>query len=517
MKTAALLIVGLIGSSSGMANVCEQAFLRDYYKATVNVSLVSKVDYLKNLDIFYERALNAKTLEEKMGYLGEQYSTLAKLSKSRMEYMKKRIADQKASFEQGKEMEKLAQEDVIHEYKVYSDRMIEQAAGYFQEAGIPVLIKARKYGDAPGETYKYLELDASIKPESSAAAKKIHRYMERFGTKNVTFDFVQNIRIGSAGFSQASIKRIDLGFSGMKNLILDDVVTMVGKHEFHHAAFAAKRVKGVSSIYHVQFHAMGKKALSEVDSGYNRFMSAEELYNWANNSFWASERIMNIRKFKPKDFLADLSGIGRFLNGTQKIGQQSKEISESFAAGFERMRAQLEKGELEVVFFNEQLKYAKSVDEAFHIGVGDPETEFGLIEYLGVEYRESVAKIFEARKANQVKYTQAQQLKGEDLKALKKELIAEENKVVKAEIEQILSILERNNTTLGKVADAVTKESAVTIAKTEAFIKKVKESLELDKNTLQNPEWEEEFRALAREYRRLGNIVKEDYKGFAGN
>src|SRR5690606_5334281 len=120
-----------------------------------------------------------------------------------------------------------------------------------------------------------------------------------------TFDLLQNTKNGSAGFSQSIEKRIDLGIRGVRNIVLDDLITMVGKHEFHHAAFANMRAKGVASIYHPSYIATGEAAISTVPNHYNRYMSAEELYNWANNSFWASSRLKDISKYSPDDFLND--------------------------------------------------------------------------------------------------------------------------------------------------------------------------------------------------------------------
>ena len=74
--------------------------------------------------------------------------------------------------------------------------------------------------------------------------------------------------------------------------------------------------------------------------------------------------------------------------------------------------------------------------------------------------------------------------------------------------------MQRRNVTLGKVAKALAKESVVTAQKTTEFLERMKKLYEeTGENFEINPS---DLRGLVEEYRRLGNLVKEDYKGFAG-
>ena len=72
----------------------------------------------------------------------------------------------------------------------------------------------------------------------------------------------------------------------------------------------------------------------------------------------------------------------------------------------------------------------------------------------------------------------------------------------------------QRNLTLGRVAKVVEAESDVTIQKSVDYLERM---VKLAKQSGEDFQLDSiELKALVEEYRRLGNLVKEDYKGFAG-
>lgn len=469
------------------------------------------------MEALYQRTLKSNEPREKIELIEEQLDVLTRFYHEKEGALKKRVERMKLDPEKAGELYNEELLKLLQKIKNHSNKMIAESEKLLREAGLPVKIKTKQM--AEDVEYNYLELQGNGSEDLTNAAKKIERFKKRFDTETVTFDLYQNAINSSAGFSVAEKKWIDLGVRGMRNLLLDDIITMVGKHEFFHAAFGAKRAKDVSSIYHTSYMAVGEQALSKAGSGYDRFMSAEEVYNWANNSFWASTRLKDISKFKPSDYLYDLSAIHNYLDGTKSLALQTEEIVADTLDGLKLMRQEIDAGEFNLITLTKEDGMAIEAQEVFNIVLHNPKTDVLIKEFAGPEYREAIQKIMARRLKIQAAVTQEGLDSGSKMSDQKivEEMFRRENEQSKEELLSLLKTFEQKQIVLGKVAKAMKDETDAVVGKTEEFIERLKKSLEINKDALKDPSWAEEFRALVQEYRKLGNLVKEDYKGFAGN
>lgn len=506
-----LLLFIFFFSFSAYPDICESQFLRSYYSQN-HVRL--EADSRKTLEKLFQLARKEPDLRQKLELLDEQYSIVKKLYLDRMETVNARVAKLEVPMAQRNEMLEQAKVEIVGDLRLYPNRIVTEAQKLFNDAGIPVKVRYRKVGP---NRFKYLELGVGGSGKS-AAIRKIQRYKERFGTKVVTFDFFENITVGVEAISYPAIKRIDLGIRGLKSILLDDLVTMIGKHEFHHAAFAAKRANNVSSIYHTSYRANGVKNLSSLEGGYDRMMSAEELYNWANNSFWASSRIMNIRNFHISDYLDDLASIHMDLKGTRKIAQSTQEITENTVRAIKAMRKEIDDGDFTFIVLTEKEELARGMDEAFNFVLFDDANKVLINEFIGPEYADEVAIILKNRKSIEVSHADelAKADSANGRSKIMEKLFKEENRTSKNSFLKVLRTFEKNQRTLGKVASTLEVEAEAAFRKTDDFVVRVQKALETNKDALSDPRWAEEFKSLGQEYRKLGNLVKEDYKGFAG-
>lgn len=508
------IIIAALVSFYSSAQICQSQFLRAFQQEKAEEFFRVTKGALEEM---HEKTKAAATIREKLDIMEEQFFLIQKLYNERVGFETKLLQTDGHSPAQVAAMIEDKNKEVMAELAMYPDRIVEEAKDIFSQQGIPVSVKTR---NTDGVQHKYLELGSGTNT-NSMAVKKIERYKDRFGTKEVTFDIYQNIINGSAGFSIAAVKRIDLGIRGLRNLALDDIITMVGKHEFHHAAFAAKRTRNVGSIYHASYIANGEKNLSSAATGYNKFMSAEEVYNWANNSFWASSRFSNVSNYLPEDYLFDVKVINSYLEGTYHIASQTREVAGRTVAALKRSYDEIDNKTFQFLILDEKKTMANSVEEAFQFAIVDEKNEMFVLEFLGPEYKKDLAEILKNREKINVKYTQQLQAakSPEEQTKLMLAMFAEENENSSKHLKSLLKTFEEKQKLLGKVAKGLEFKTMESIEKTKLFRQKISAALKEDKDLLKNDPnaFVKEFKEIFHEYRTLGNVVKEDYKGFAGN
>lgn len=515
MKNLLILLLTLFYSSFALANYCDVSFLKTHHK---NMYLKNENLDDKLVESLFKKMKSSEKLSDKLDLLEEQYNLIAKRFESEMTSAESMIDDLIKKGEFPKENKalaiKAAKDLVTKEVSPHIDNLITEAKLMFEKEGVEAFIKSRSYGD--GLSFKYLEL--GTKKTGSNAVNTITRYKQRFKTQIVTFDLMENIQIGSAGFSMASVARIDLGVRGIRNLLVDDLITMVGKHEFHHAAFGAKRLKNQESIYHVTYFAK-HQPLSSVKNGYNMYMSAEEVYNWANNSFWASTRIGEIGKYAKKDFLNDINGVFSYLPGTKKIAQQTVEITDNFMNEISRVRKSLKSGDSNFAptFYTKDYKVARSSDEAVYFGFGIEELEHEAAEFISPKYRQTVNEIIENRSKIEAKLT-----KNVDFEKLSKEeqqkmfqLFQKEEMTLNANLyDDLLDNFYNSQKELHDVSEVLAMRAELAKGETEKFIKIINLEMERNSNFLDTKEAQEMFLEMRRIYRELGGVVKPGFKGY---
>lgn len=497
---------------------CEQAFVMHFKRThTKNFVAYSK----KYSDFLHEKQSLAKTPQEKYYLLESEYSLLSNVYEIKRAKILKRAGGGNLPLAQRRILEKRIHDKIVDEFAPISNRITTAIGENLNFNNFPVVIKTRK--SASGVEIKYLEFDITkaVTADSSQAQKKVQHYIRRFGTKHITFDFFQNIEIGSAGFSQANIRRIDLGIRGARNIALDDLITMVGKHEFKHAAFGAYRRNGIESIYHTSFMARGADTLSKRSQIYTSYMSAEELYNFANNPYWASSRIKNIKNYAEADYLNDIFGINNYIKMSNQIADQTEDITDEFIKLLRRAKSEKSGNFFNIDFLDVNQSGIKQAADTEYILFQNIKSGHDMLFHLGDKYSKEVQTIMTNFQSINAGYATEMSvlLKNNDTAGIQKlsRLIELETfKKTGPELDRIFDKMLRDQETLNKVARGFGKENRVIEKETEDFIEELSQAKKKEINLSKDPYWQQKFLDLTHRYRELGNNVKENFKGFLG-
>lgn len=507
----------ILAQQVSVPNLCEAVFIKSYtgyfVKTESRLLKASPVESILGLSKIDDLSIKMQKLEREYGLLSREYNDIiAAIDKEFTELGKLGGLDFEMVESLMKGPKQQAYIDAIE--KVNAITMV--AYKSLSKQGMQVALKQRAVtGTQKVSTYIEVINLPSKKYFNSLVA--INKYKKRFGTKTVTFDFAQNMQNGSAGFSQSATKRIDLGFRGMRNMILDDLITMVGKHEFKHASFAAKRIKGRQSIYHAQYMSTGEAPISSVKNHYNRYMSAEELYNFTNNPFWASNRIGDITKYRPQDYLSDIDGIFYYIKSTNKIAAQTKEVTARTTEYLKKILLEPERLSQEMVFLTADRALARNVDEAFFVHFTMPD---GVIymDWVGApEFKKSLKSVLDNRVKLDQKYREVfDAATAEEQVEILAKYSAEEFAVNAKLNKEIANMFIAKQETLNKVATNIIPLNEEAVRSTEKFIDYLNMRSGIDPTYYKSAEIKEEFLKLRLMYRKLGNHVKEDFKGFVG-
>ena len=504
-----LLLTFVFSLSSFSSEYCQRPFVRSLQ----NMAIKERTDFKKLLRRIHKKFNQVRDPSVAVKIFDEHYQVLKSAYHKEIEPKVANLREKKLPLEEFELAKRKIELNAIREYGRYFERLVREAYKILQDMGVPVRLTTV---NRDGLNYKAIVIDAEKAKNNSHAVKKLNRYNKRFNTNVVTIDLYETIEKGAEAFFDQIAKRVELGSEGVRGLAIDDIIMMTPKHEFHHAAFAAKRDKGVGSLYHTKFLATGEKNLSSVENGYNRFMSAEELYNFANNSFWGSEKLINPSMFTSVEIYNDVVKIANFLVGTEKVARQAVELTSNLKKGYVKMLDDLKANEFKLGIVDSSGNQASSIQEAQSLIFMDKSNEVQVLEFIDPEIRGSVEALMKKRFDVELRYSSrfgADANEEEKAKALA-ELIADENKVNRDHHKKIIEFMQKRNITLEKVAKALAEESVVTAQKTTTFLERMKKLYEeTGENFELNPS---DLRDLVEEYRRLGNLVKEDYKGFAG-
>lgn len=512
-----LFSFSLFAQQNTVPNLCEAAFIKSYasyfVKSESRMLKASPVESILELSKIDDLAQQMQKLEREYALLSREYNDMVDLIDKDFTALGKAGG---LDFDTVSQMMQGPKQNAYIETieKVNAITMV--AYKSLNKQGMQVVLKQRAVqGTKKVSTYIEVVDLPSKKYFNSIIA--INKYKKRFGTKTVTFDFAQNMKNGSAGFSQSATKRIDLGFRGMRNMLLDDLITMVGKHEFKHASFAAKRIKGRQSIYHAQYMSTGETPISSVKNHYDRYMSAEELYNFTNNPFWASNRIGDISKYRPQDYLSDIDGIFYYIKSTNKIAAQTKEVTERTTEYLKKIINEPKRFAEEMIFLTADRTIAKHIDEAFFVHFTMPD---GVIymDWVGApEFKNNLKVVLENRlKLDQKFQATYDAAIGEDKVEIFAKYAAEEFALNSKQNKEIASLFIAKQESLNKVATNIIPLNQEAVTNTEKFIDYLNMRSKIEPTYYKSAEAKEEFLKLRLMYRKLGNHVKEDFKGFIG-
>lgn len=248
--------------------------------------------------------------------------------------------------------------------------------------------------------YYMIEFATDNKQKASHAVEYIRRIKKLSDTEEVTVDLLKNMFMGSAGFSNRQAKRIDIGLRGFYNIATDDILVMVGKHEAKHANFGQMRTQDIESIYHTSYRSYSPQhPLSSIDSGYNQYMSAEEIHNFANNLIWSSQRFISPSKYPFDELYLDLMMNNNYLFSGRNVFEQgviiSRKMTRKIAAELKLAPDQREVG---LQFLGESMIPAKKFEEAAFIGFVFPNGQL-VTRFLSKELRPLAKAIYNSQES----------------------------------------------------------------------------------------------------------------------
>ena len=392
-----LLLLPLMIHCSLYANeLCHTYFIQHY-----NVKEFKDLSSL-NTNTFKQlkaRIKNEIVPRRKLNLIKQQYDLISDVFHAETEIAKRFIVANKLTEKEMQHAYRDLYAKLIKSYRLEINFIVNESQKLLSSVGIKTQVRFNKISD--NVQVKYLEYvdEGSI----GKGAQRIRKHMAKMDTKVVTFDFIQNMVSHSAGFSHAPTRRIDLGLGGIRNVILDNLLTMVARHEFKHGGFAKMRILGKDSIYHADYQSIkGLNLTAGNDSSYTHYMSAEELYNFVNNPLWASSRIRNIENFHIEDIIGDVNRINYYIRETNIIAKQTAELTEDFVTLLKNNSTDTSKISFAIADINR--KPVMSINDAFSIAILDKEKGRLLHAYIPPELKDDVEMILRVKEKLFYKY-----------------------------------------------------------------------------------------------------------------
>lgn len=492
------------------ADSCQYEFIRHYnkkeYKSLRELNR-------KTFQVLKKQIKSAETHREKLNLIEQQYELISALFEAQKNYLTVLASVQKLSKEELTELVQAAYAEIVASHRLEINFIINESKEILQKTGFKTITKFRKINNQTQVKYLVFDMENS----TSDSAKLLSRYMSRMGTNQVTFDFYQNMKNGSAGFSIATLGRIDLGIRGIRNLALDGILTMVGKHEFKHGGFAKMRAQGKDSIYHADYTSSNGLPLTAGNQdNYSQYMSAEELYNFVNNPQWASTRIADIKSYHFDDVINDILGINQYLNLTTIITKQTTELTDSF---IKLLKSDLhDVTKVKIDFVKMDRTPAASLEEVHFVTVKDEAGGRIMHVFMNQEMKKEVQEILKIREKLYLDFHNELILtnKVKDQKAaqeLIQKYLSQEAELASVYYQAISENIIKHQQTLNAVSTRITPLNDELIRDTDALIQVLKNNIN-DPNFAQKKEVIETFREYAKRYRELGLLVREQYKGF---
>ncbi|MGE3610394.1 MAG: hypothetical protein AB7I27_12460 [Bacteriovoracaceae bacterium] len=228
--------------------------------------------YREDVDNIYRRGKKLREVEIEIEKL-VQLSNPSSIEKTRLAELKKKV------IKLNKDLNEL------------NDQIITKLNDEYKSMGLATKLER----GSDGSLSMILDLDHA--PSNQKALEFYRRIKKKFNLKQVSLNLSQLGKDGAGASFSEEFGRIDVG-PRQGYLLLEDALSISGKHEARHSMFSHMRAKGVDSIYHTKFYGSSDGRFLVGDS-YKRFMSAEEIYN-------TSTEMQDFAKLLAKDPKANL-------------------------------------------------------------------------------------------------------------------------------------------------------------------------------------------------------------------
>ncbi len=140
-----------------------------------------------------------------------------------------------------------------------------------------------------GNSGYYLTLKLYDENGSDNTRTALNRLAKKVNVKSIHLDLVSNAAQSSGGYFMPKTRELYLGTDYIISKIVFDDVGGVARHELAHAMFENMRKRGQDSIYHTRFIGADGAPMIDFKTGYESYISSEELYNYISNMYWVAK------------------------------------------------------------------------------------------------------------------------------------------------------------------------------------------------------------------------------------
>lgn len=503
--TKKILLSLMISQFAFADSICQNYFQINYNRK--NLESLSHINHYK-IKRYNENIKNSQDVALQMRLINEQFHAelvLFRRSLNQIKSSKKALRIKNADPKAYLKYVDQRQEKLISRHIAQVDIITETLSQVLKQHNIPHTLKN---GEMTSQKLSYKYISLILDPQSNLSSIRVLRkYQDMFDIPEITIDLMANIKLGSLGFRGES--QIDMGVDGIENILTENLLLLVTKHESKHASFAKKRSLQIASPFHTKFIAQGTEPLSKVQTGYESYMSSEELYNFVNNAFWASARLRKVNEFTLKSKLADFKKMNEQIASSRAIAKQTKVLTKRFRTRINSFNKKNSPNDsLDIEYATKNLTPAQNAQEAMFYIISDPESKQFMMMFIEKELVSSVEEALQIRKSLMADFNKEIGKNGSPKTDSGREEFM--NRFMTEEVEQTshLRALFVNNANkqldeLELMAENVMEAAPLVLQKQNAFYEKIKSQTIKDETKLR-----EAFLEQAQIVREFANLVK---------
>jgi hypothetical protein len=492
-------------------SICENYFLINHNRK--NLRTFQKLNN-ERIRYYNDNIENSSDLNLQMKLINEQYqyeSSLVYSSIQQIKTSKKAIRLKSASPDEYHRYINLKEDKLMRRHVDQIETLTKTLSSVLKQYDIPhKLLKAEITSfKIP---YHYISIDMTSNT-SYKSIKALQKFKDLFDVSSFTVDLMLNIKFGSSGFR--TLTQIDIGVDGIFNILNDDLLLLITKHESKHASFEKQRKLLMPSPFHTTFRATGIEPLSTIEHvRYTTFMGAEELYNYANNSFWASSRLLKRDKFTYNEKLGDFLTMREEVVSASGIAKQTKVLTQNFSKLFKDIKEiQIPKNQFNMTFMDGNGQPTNSIDEVVSFAILNSESHHYTKLFIEKELRQVTEEYMQINQKVMKELNDEVQRKGapksqEEADEFFREFAQKESIATKHLQAIFIENALRQMKELELMADKVIKAAPKLVEKQNIFLELLESSIKNDPNYLKSEAWRDQFQKQAQLARTFGNLVK---------
>ena len=295
------------------------------------------------------------------------------------------------------------------------------------------------------------------------------------------------------------------------------------RHEARHASFEGNRVKGLAdSIFNAQYYSFSEKPLSKTSNLYAKYMSAEELYNWAHDPYWISDRFKNIATYDSKFVIDDLNSSLTSLSGSIELAHQTELLAHEFYTVVDKMRKNWDHSILSIAGADGTFNVVGPTKEMTHLLFQSDKLK-GLSIHIPKRLREKTKHLlmynhFVMRNADSLRQTlkldSLEDIPAEILRDIhvqaRKQFKEELKQDIDSVIDEVFEYVSKQQLKLNRISKEVIETSADVQKYTKEFVKQFKEDRKhiSAEQLLMSGKWQEKFKELREVYLNYSKIFR---------